>query len=101
MSWKTFEWQESAGVGTLTFDRPDRLNALTFEVYADTTPVAKWVRHRALTFRVEAAGTGSRLTVIDDYDRLLSPAWFFRPYVRVAANSSRTRSAWSSAATRS
>src|SRR5262245_47426902 len=29
-----FGWEQSDGVATLTLDRPERLNALTFEVYA-------------------------------------------------------------------
>jgi enoyl-CoA hydratase/carnithine racemase len=33
--WEHFGYQEDAGVATVTFDRPERLNALTFEVYAD------------------------------------------------------------------
>ncbi len=33
--WKHFRYQEAAGVATVTFDRPERLNALTFQVYAD------------------------------------------------------------------
>lgn len=33
--WSNFEFEVAGGVGRLTFDRPDRLNALTFEVYAD------------------------------------------------------------------
>jgi enoyl-CoA hydratase/carnithine racemase len=32
---KSFHYQEDAGVATITLDRPDRLNALTFEVYAE------------------------------------------------------------------
>jgi enoyl-CoA hydratase/carnithine racemase len=32
---KTFRYEESDAVATLTLDRPDRLNALTFEVYAE------------------------------------------------------------------
>lgn len=31
----TFQYSESGGVATITLDRPDRLNALTFEVYAE------------------------------------------------------------------
>ena len=33
--WEHFGYAEDAGVATVTFDRPERLNALTFEVYAD------------------------------------------------------------------
>ena len=31
----TFLYSEDAGVATITLNRPDRLNALTFEVYAE------------------------------------------------------------------
>lgn len=34
-SWDHFRFEVANGVGTLTLDRPDQLNALTFEVYAD------------------------------------------------------------------
>ena len=34
-SWKHFEVKVEEGVCTLTFGRPDRLNALTFDIYAD------------------------------------------------------------------
>jgi hypothetical protein len=30
-------------------------------------------------------GAGTLLTVTSDYDRLLSPAWFFRPYIGLAS----------------
>jgi enoyl-CoA hydratase/carnithine racemase len=33
--WKHFSFVVEDGVGTLTFQRPERLNALTFDVYAD------------------------------------------------------------------
>lgn len=33
--WKNFSFAVSDGIATLTFDRPDVLNALTFEIYAD------------------------------------------------------------------
>jgi enoyl-CoA hydratase/carnithine racemase len=34
-SWEHFRFEVAEGVATLTFDRPEKLNALTFEVYAD------------------------------------------------------------------
>ncbi|HEX6302267.1 MAG TPA: enoyl-CoA hydratase family protein [Acidimicrobiia bacterium] len=34
-SWDHFDFSIDDGVATVTFDRPERLNALTFEVYAD------------------------------------------------------------------
>lgn len=36
----------SEGVATVTFDRPDRLNALTFEVYADLRDLLGELEHR-------------------------------------------------------
>jgi enoyl-CoA hydratase/carnithine racemase len=33
--WKHFSFELSDGIGTVTFQRPEKLNALTFEVYAD------------------------------------------------------------------
>lgn len=34
-AWRHFDFGLAAGVATVTFTRPERLNALTFEVYAD------------------------------------------------------------------
>jgi enoyl-CoA hydratase/carnithine racemase len=34
-AWRHFRYREDDGVATVSFDRPERLNALTFEVYAD------------------------------------------------------------------
>ena len=33
--WQHFRFAVDDGVATLTFDRPDRLNALTLDAYAD------------------------------------------------------------------
>jgi len=58
---------------------------VTFEAQSDSSPIAGWVRQKSLTFKVEPGGTGSLLTVTSDYDRLLAPAWFFKPYIKLAA----------------
>jgi enoyl-CoA hydratase/carnithine racemase len=35
VGWRHFDYEEKGGVATVTFSRPERLNSLTFEVYAD------------------------------------------------------------------
>jgi len=80
----TFKGRE--GEGDLVLQVVRRTDEeIVFEAVSDTSPIAGWVRQRALSFRVEPAGTGSLLTVSLEYDRLLSPAWFFRPYIRLAS----------------
>lgn len=44
--WNHFRFHVAGGVGVVTFDRPDRLNALTFEVYADLRDLLAEVEHR-------------------------------------------------------
>ena len=79
-----FRGREGEGDLVLQVSRRTETEAV-FQAVSDTSPVANWVRHKSLTFRVEPSGAGSRLTVVSDYDRLLSPAWFFRPYIRLAS----------------
>ena len=74
------------GVGDLVLQVVRRSpEEAVFEAVSDASPISHWVHHKALTFRVEPDGTGSRLTVALDYNRLFSPAWFFGPYIRFAA----------------
>jgi hypothetical protein len=79
-----FKGREGEGDLVLKVVRRTEREAV-FEAVSDASPIAMWVRQRSLTFRVEPVGAESRLTVASDYDRLLSPAWFFRPYIRVAS----------------
>jgi enoyl-CoA hydratase/carnithine racemase len=44
--WKHFAFSVDDGVGTVTFQRPDKLNALTFDVYADLRDLLAELPHR-------------------------------------------------------
>lgn len=44
--WAHFRFGVSDGVATITFDRPERLNALTFDVYADLRDLLAELEHR-------------------------------------------------------
>lgn len=45
-SWDHFRFAIDDGVATVTLDRPDRLNALTFDVYADLRDLLAEIEHR-------------------------------------------------------
>ena len=45
-NWKNFEFALDDGVAAVTLDRPDRLNALTFDVYADLRDLLGELPHR-------------------------------------------------------
>jgi enoyl-CoA hydratase/carnithine racemase len=44
--WEHFRFELENAVATVTFDRPDRLNALTFDVYADLRDLLSELPHR-------------------------------------------------------
>jgi enoyl-CoA hydratase/carnithine racemase len=44
--WEQFRFEVDGSVATVTFDRPDRLNALTFDVYADLRDLLAELPHR-------------------------------------------------------
>ncbi|HET7338505.1 MAG TPA: enoyl-CoA hydratase-related protein [Candidatus Dormibacteraeota bacterium] len=50
--WEHFDYEEQDGVATITFSRPDRLNSLTFDVYADIRDLTRDLRSRAGDVRV-------------------------------------------------
>jgi enoyl-CoA hydratase/carnithine racemase len=56
--WQHFRFEVSDGVGTLTLDRPDKLNALTFEAYADLRDLLAELPHRGDTRALVVRGSG-------------------------------------------
>ena len=57
--WKHFDYSEAEGVATVTFTRPDRLNSLTFDVYADIRDLSAELKARMDEVRVLVfRGTG-------------------------------------------
>ena len=57
-NWEHFGFSVEDGVGTVTFDRPDKLNALTFEVYADLRDLLTEIEHGDEVRVLVITGTG-------------------------------------------
>jgi enoyl-CoA hydratase/carnithine racemase len=57
-SWNNFDFTLDDGVATVTFSRPDKLNALTFDVYADLRDLLAELPHRGDTRVVVLTGQG-------------------------------------------
>jgi len=73
------------GEGLLSLEVTDRTaNNAIFTVLSDTSPIAQWVAHRSIEYRVEPAGLNTKLTVSIQYERKLAPAWFFNPFMNGA-----------------
>ena len=56
--WKNFAFHLESGVATVTFNRPEVLNALTFEVYADLRELFTELPHREDVRAVVLTGEG-------------------------------------------
>ncbi|HEY5890948.1 MAG TPA: enoyl-CoA hydratase family protein [Acidimicrobiia bacterium] len=56
--WENFEFSVADGVGVVTFSRPERLNALTFDVYADLRDLLGEVEHRSDVSVLVVTGEG-------------------------------------------
>ncbi len=54
----TFRYREDAGIATITLDRPDRLNALTFEVYAELRDLFPALVHHEPVKAIVITGEG-------------------------------------------
>jgi enoyl-CoA hydratase/carnithine racemase len=56
--WRHFQFSVADGVGTVILDRPDKLNALTFEAYADLRDLLAELPHRGDTRVLVVRGSG-------------------------------------------
>ena len=56
--WRNFDFAVEGGVATVTFSRPDKLNALTFDVYADLRDVLAELPQRGDTRVLVLTGHG-------------------------------------------
>ncbi|HJQ76863.1 MAG TPA: enoyl-CoA hydratase family protein [Acidimicrobiia bacterium] len=57
-SWDHFRFEVADGVATVTFNRPDKLNALTFDVYADLRDLLSELEQREDTRVLVITGEG-------------------------------------------
>ena len=58
--WEHFQFSVSEGVATVTLDRPGKLNALTFEAYADLRDLLAELPHRGDTRVLVIRGAAAR-----------------------------------------
>ena len=57
--WEHFDFTVQDSVATLTLNRPDRLNALTFDVYADLRDLLRELPHRSNVEVLVITGSGT------------------------------------------
>ncbi|QGK70089.1 enoyl-CoA hydratase family protein [Allosaccharopolyspora coralli] len=77
--WKHFRLEHEDGVATLTFDRPDKLNALTFEAYADLRDLLHELPHRDDTRVLVLRGEGKSFCSGGDVNEIIGATLAMRP----------------------
>lgn len=70
-AWPHFGFEVFDGVATVTFDRPDKLNALTFDVYADLRDLLGELEHREDVAVVVLTGRGNGFCSGGDVDEII------------------------------
>jgi len=77
--WKNFRVERAGGIATLTFDRPDKLNALTFEAYADLRDLLAELPHRGDTRVLVLRGEGRSFCSGGDVNEIIGATLEMRP----------------------
>ncbi len=78
-TWENFGFDHSDGVATVTFDRPDKLNALTFEAYADLRDLLTELPHRGDTRVLVLRGSGRAFCSGGDVNEIIGATLRMRP----------------------
>jgi len=71
--WKHFDFSVSNGVATVTLNRPRKLNALTFEAYADLRDLLAELPHRGDTRVLVITGEGRGFCSGGDVEEIIGP----------------------------
>jgi enoyl-CoA hydratase/carnithine racemase len=77
--WRHFQFSVNDGVGTLTLDRPDKLNALTFEAYADLRDLLAELPQRGDTRVLIVRGSGRAFCSGGDVNEIIGATLSMRP----------------------
>jgi enoyl-CoA hydratase/carnithine racemase len=77
--WKHFRLERNDNIATLTFDRPDKLNALTFDTYADLRDLLTELPHRDDTRVLVLRGEGRAFCSGGDVDEIIGATLDMRP----------------------
>ncbi len=70
--WEHFDYEERDEVATLTFSRPERLNSLTFDVYADIRELTDSLRRRQDVCALVIRGRGRGFCSGGDVDEIIA-----------------------------
>lgn len=77
--WRHFDVSRDGLVATITFNRPDKLNALTFEAYADLRDFFAEIPHRDDTRVVVLQGEGRSFCSGGDVEEIIGATLTMRP----------------------
>jgi enoyl-CoA hydratase/carnithine racemase len=69
----SFRYEEADAIATITLDRPDKLNALTFEIYAELRDLFATLATRQEVRAVVITGTGRGFCSGGDVDDIIGP----------------------------
>ncbi|MDQ4065620.1 MAG: enoyl-CoA hydratase family protein, partial [Actinomycetota bacterium] len=77
--WPNFELTIEDDIATITFNRPDKLNALTFDVYADLRDLLAELPHRDDARVLVITGSGRAFCSGGDVDDIIGPLQEMEP----------------------